>query len=137
MAVQRVAVAADAAAGAVDLTVAATSGAAQESVAASGREVAQLLDINMDQRSGLGVLVAADRLAGGPIQVTEAADATADQDRVHGRSGQPDPSSDLDRPESLGPAQVHDPTHHWRRVRQGEWCGRLDRSAIPAGPWTR
>jgi hypothetical protein len=37
----------------------------------------------------MGVLVAADRLAGGPAQVSEAADAAVDQDPMHGRGGQP------------------------------------------------
>jgi hypothetical protein len=36
-----------------------------------------------------GVLVAADRLAGGPVQVGQAADAAADQDGMHGGGGQP------------------------------------------------
>lgn len=54
MAVQRVAVAAGAAAGAVGLAVAVTGGAAQEPVAAPSGDVAELLDVDMDQVTGLG-----------------------------------------------------------------------------------
>jgi hypothetical protein len=54
MAVQRVAVAAGPAAGAVGLTVAASSSAAQEPMATPSGDVAQLLDIEVDQLAGLG-----------------------------------------------------------------------------------
>jgi hypothetical protein len=73
-------------------------------MAATSGDGAQLLDVDVDQVAGLAMLVAADRLAGGPVQVTEAADAAADQDGVHSRGGQPHLGSDLGRPEPLAPA---------------------------------
>ena len=133
---QRVVMAADAAAGAVRPAVAPPGRAAQEPVATTGRDVAQLLDVDVDQGAGLGVLVAADGLAGGPVQSTQPADAAADQDGMDGRGRQPDLGGDLGWPEPLPPAQVDDPTHQRRRVRRGLWWGRLDRSTIPAGPWS-
>jgi hypothetical protein len=102
----------DLAAGAVGLVVAHPSGPAQEPVATPGRDVAQLLDVDVDQLAGMVVFVAADRLAGDPIHIGQAADATADQDGMHGGGGQPNPRADLGRPQPLGPAQVHDPPHH-------------------------
>jgi hypothetical protein len=55
------------AAGVVGLAVAASGGPAQEPMATSGGDVAQLLDVDVDQVAGMVVLVAADRLAGGPV----------------------------------------------------------------------
>jgi len=129
--------AAVAAAGPVGLAVGLAGSPAEEPVATPGGDVAQLLDIDMDQGAGSGVFVAADRLAGGPVQVSEAADAATNQDGMHGGGGQPNPRGDLGRPQPLGPAQVHHLAHQRRGVRRGEWWGRLDRSAIPADPWSR
>jgi hypothetical protein len=78
MAGQRVAIAACLAAGAVGLAVPLSAGPAEEPVAASGGDVAQLLDVNMDQVAGMVVLIAADRAAGGPVQMGQAADAATD-----------------------------------------------------------
>jgi transposase len=50
----------------------------------SGGDVGQLLDVDVDQLAGTIVFVTADRLAGGPVQVAQAADAGADQDGMHG-----------------------------------------------------
>src|SRR5829696_8992709 len=108
MADQRMAVAAALAAGAISLAVGLAGGAAQEPVAAPGGDVAQLLDVDVDQRAGIGVLVAADHLAGGPVQMPQTADPAANQDGMHRRGGQADPWGDLGRPQPLGPAQMHD-----------------------------
>jgi hypothetical protein len=104
MTVQRVAVAAGPAAGAVGLAVTGPSGPAQEPVATTGRDVAQLLDIEVDQVAGMVVFVAAHRPAGGPVQIGQAADAAADQDGMHGRGSQANLGGDLGRPKSLLPA---------------------------------
>jgi hypothetical protein len=88
MTVQWVAVAAGLAAGAVGLAVAASGSAAQEPVATTSGDVAELLDVDVDQLTGMVVLVAADRLAGDPVQMGQAADAAADQDGVHGGGSQ-------------------------------------------------
>ena len=61
------------------------------------------------------MLVAADRLAGGPVDVGQPVDSTPDQDRVHRRGRHGEPVADLDRPEPLLPAQVHDLAGHRRR----------------------
>ena len=53
--------------------------AAEEPVAATGGDVAELLDIALDQGAGMGVLVAADGLATDPVQLGQAADPGADQ----------------------------------------------------------
>ena len=126
--------AADPAAGAVGLAVGLAGGPAQEPVAATSGDIAELLDVDVDQVAGLAVLVAADRLAGCPVQVTEAADAAADQDGMDGGGGQPDLGAIW-----AGPSRWAQRRWTIRRttgagVRRGEWWGRLDRSAIPAGP---
>jgi hypothetical protein len=132
MAVQRVAVTAGLAAGAVGLAVAATGGPAQEPVATPSGDVAQLLDIDVDQLAGTLMLIAADRLAADPVQLGQATDAAADQHGMHRGGSQPDLRSDLGRSQSLGPAEMDDPTHHRRRVRRGlEWDGWTDRPSRP------
>jgi hypothetical protein len=73
-------------------------------VAASGGDVAQRLDVDVDQRPGLVVLVAADRLADGPVQIAQAADSAADQGGVDGGGGLADMEGNLGWSQSLGPA---------------------------------
>jgi hypothetical protein len=83
------------------------------------------------------VLVAADRLAGGPVEVGQAADAAADQDGMDGGGGQPDPGAIWAGPSRwVQPRCTTLPTTGVG-VGWGERWGRLDRSAIPAGPWSR
>ncbi len=77
-------------------------------------DVAQLLHIHVQQIPGMGVFVAAHRLTGDPVEVREAVDPTAHQHPVRGGRRTPDPGGDLDRPEALLPAQVHDLAHHGR-----------------------
>jgi hypothetical protein len=131
---QWVAVAAGLAAAPVGLAVLFAGGAAQESVAATGGDVAELLDVDVDQRAGVGVLVAAHRRSGGPVQVAEPAEVAAEHDLVDGRGGQTDPWGDLGRSQPLPQAQLDDLRTCGVGVRRGLWCGRLERSAIPAGP---
>jgi hypothetical protein len=59
-------------------------------VATPGGEVAELLAVDVDQGTGMGVLVAADGLAGGSVQLGEPADPPADQDGMDGGGGQAD-----------------------------------------------
>ena len=84
------------------------------------------------------MLVAADRLAGDPVDVAEPVDPAADQHRMDGRGRQPEPATDLDRAEPLAPPQPHDLAHH---VRSGSRCGhergRLERSCHAAAPSAR
>jgi hypothetical protein len=77
------------------------------------------------------VLVAADRLAAGPVKMGQATDAAADQDRMHRGGSQPDLGAMW-----AGPSRWVQRRCTIRRttgagVRRGLWWGRLDRSAIP------
>ena len=120
---QRVVMAADAAAGAVRPAVAPPGRAAQEPVATTGRDVAQLLDVDVDQGAGLGVLVAADGLAGGPVQSTQPADAAADQDGMDGRGRQPDLGGDLGWPSRFLQRRWTIRRTSGAGVRRGLWWG--------------
>ncbi len=75
-------------------------------------DVAELLHVHVQQRTGVVVFVAADRFAGTPVDVPEPVEPAADQHRVHGRGGQPEPGGDRDRPQPMPPPQVHDRPHH-------------------------
>jgi hypothetical protein len=97
-------------------------------------DVAQLLHIDIQQRTRGVVLVAADRLPGGPVDVGQPVEPAVDQHRVHRRGGQAEPVGDLHRTEALLPPQVHDLAHHGPRVPRGQQCGRELRSAIAVGP---
>jgi hypothetical protein len=52
-------------------------GAADEAPPALVRDVAQLLDVHMDQRAGVGVFVAAYWITGDPVDVREAGESAA------------------------------------------------------------
>jgi len=54
---------------------------------AAVRDVPELLDVHVDKRSRVRVLVAADRFTGPPVDVPELVHAAADQHRMHGREG--------------------------------------------------
>jgi hypothetical protein len=71
-------------------------------------DLAELLHIHVQQVPGMVVLVATDRLAGGPVHMGEPVEPAADQHRVHRRGRQAQPVGDLDRAEPLLPPQVHD-----------------------------
>src|SRR5699024_301894 len=71
-------------------------------------DLADLLDVDVDQVAGVLVFVAAGRLAGGSVDVGQTNEPAADQDRVHRRGRHAEPVADLDRSEPLLPAQVHD-----------------------------
>jgi hypothetical protein len=66
----------------------------------------------MNHVAGLLVLVTTDRLTGGPVNVSEPVEPATDQHRVDGRGWHPEPISDLDRPQTLLPPQVHDLADH-------------------------
>jgi hypothetical protein len=89
--------------------------AAQHLVAAAVRDPAELLDVDVEEFAGPVAFVAADDLAGGPVQVGQPVQAVADQDPVHGRGGQVQ-----DRPEPCGTEfarlpEPADPGLHGRR----------------------
>jgi hypothetical protein len=66
----------------------------------------------VDQVARTLVLVTANRLAGSPVDMGQPVDPTPHQDRMDRRRRHPKPIADLDRPEPLFPAQVHDLAHH-------------------------
>lgn len=88
--------------------------AADEPVATAVGDVGELGDVDVDQRAGVVVLVAAQGFAGDAVEVAEPVDPAPHQHRVDGRGGQAEPAGDLDRAESLAPPQPHDPPHHLR-----------------------
>ena len=49
------------------------------------RDVAELGDVDVDQRTRVGVLVAAQWFTGDPVDSTQTVDPAADQHGVHGR----------------------------------------------------
>src|SRR5450631_2611331 len=64
-------------------------------------DVAQLLDVHVQHRPGVGVLVAPDRFAGDPVDVGKPVEPTTDQHRLHRRGGDPQLVADRDRPQAL------------------------------------
>ena len=109
-------------------------GLAGDAPAAAVGDVAELLDVDVDQLAGPVALVAADRHARWPGPGAPARAAVAGQDRVHG-GGRPGPAGRRSGP---GPAALtRRPTIRRsvrRGVRAGLDCGREDRSAMPASP---
>jgi hypothetical protein len=88
------------------------------------------------------VFVAADRLAGDPVEVGEAVDPTPAQHLMRRRGCAAHPGGDLDRAQALLPAQVHDLAHHrrWNRSWTAMWpAGPIDQAglaleAVAGGP---
>jgi hypothetical protein len=78
-------------------------------------DVAELLDVDVDQLAGPVRLVAADLFTGGPVDMPKPVDPARHQHSVHRRGRQPDSVGDRDRAQPLLPAQTHDPAHHRRR----------------------
>jgi hypothetical protein len=65
--------------------------AAVDAVAATIRDAPQLLDVDMDQLTGSGTLIAADHPTRGPVHVGQPTQAVADKDAMDGGSGPADP----------------------------------------------
>jgi hypothetical protein len=81
--------------------VAFAAGSAGGPVATAVRDVAQFLDVDVDQFARGGLHVAADRGAGGPIQPGQSGHRGAGQDLVHGGRDQVQSPGDTDRPPPL------------------------------------
>jgi hypothetical protein len=88
--------------------VAFADGSAQEAMAAAVRDVAQLLDVDVDQCARDRVLVAADRLSGGAVAPGEPVEPAAEQDAVHGRGRQADLGGNVDRAQAVTQPQPDD-----------------------------
>ncbi len=82
---------------------------ADEPPTAAVGDVAELLDIDVQQITGGGVLVTPDGLAGGPVHLGQPADPAAPQHRVHGAGRHRQFGGDRDRPEPALPPHVNDP----------------------------
>lgn len=121
----------------VGLGVSVTDGAAQHSPAAAYGDLAEFLRIEVHQVTGMVVFVAAHDPCGGPVQPAQPGEPVSGQDLVD-RGG-------------MQAQQAGDPRWSHRRsnrtlmmrrsvrvgVRLGLRRGRLDRSVIPASPWSR
>jgi hypothetical protein len=90
-------------------------GAADVAPAAAVWDVAQLRDVDVQQCTGSVVFLAADRVAGDPVDTRQAIGPAAAQHVVRRSGRDPDPGGDLHRPQPLLPAQMHDPAHHGLR----------------------
>src|SRR6478735_8385841 len=76
--------------------------------AAAVGDVGELGDVDVDQRAGVVVLVAAQGFAGDPVDPGEPVDPAPHQHGVHRGSRDPEPAADLYRPEPVPPPQPDD-----------------------------
>src|SRR5215212_7070983 len=125
----------------VDATVDGASGPAADTVAATCRDAAELLGVQVDQVAWPWVLVAADRPPGGAVQPGQPVTAMTDQDPVDGRGREVQPGGDASWAETLTPAQpedaLFDPGRGRPRAAGGD-AGPVDQSSLAellvAGP---
>jgi hypothetical protein len=82
------------------LAVAVPGLAAEVAPAAAVGHVAEFLDVDVQQVAGVFVFVAADRLAGDPVEVGEPVGPVTGQHGVHGGGGQAELVGDRDRAEA-------------------------------------
>jgi hypothetical protein len=106
-------------------------------VPAAVGDIAELGDIDMDQRAGMSMLITTQRLAGDTVDMGQPVDPAPGQHRVHRRARHIEPTSDLNRTEPATPPQAHDLAHNLGLGLAGLVCGRELRSAIPAAPSVR
>ncbi|AGW40416.1 hypothetical protein O159_06970 [Leifsonia xyli subsp. cynodontis DSM 46306] len=76
--------------------------------AATVGDVAEFLDVDVDHRSGMLVLVAAGGFAGADVDVAGPIDPAPGEDRVNGRGGHAELGADTDWSQPLLPPQMHD-----------------------------
>src|SRR5436190_9734666 len=107
VAVQRLAATVGPAGGPVGVAVVLALAAAELAPATAGRDHTELLDVDVDQPARIGVLVT-DRGPGGSVQPGQTLQTASGQYPVHGGGRDPDQGGDLDRPEPLLGAVVHD-----------------------------
>lgn len=95
--------------------------AAQHSVPTTWWHPGELLDVDVDQFTGVVGVDASDDPAGRAVHPSEPVHAVANQDPVHGRGGDLDDAGQAGRSEATGPTQVDDPALHpgWRLMRTG------------------
>jgi hypothetical protein len=103
-------------------------GAADEAPPATVGDVAQLLDVDVDQRARVGMLVPAHRLPGGPVEVSEPVQPAPGQHPGHRGGRHADQRGELDRAEAFAQPQRHDPLSRAPVSLGRARPGRLDRS---------
>jgi hypothetical protein len=86
---------------------------AVEAPSASVRDASEFLDVLVQQVAGPFVLVAADGLTGGAVDLGQPVDPAPLQDGVHGARRGPDDAGDPDRTEAALPADVDDLAEQW------------------------
>lgn len=86
-----------------------------EPVPTTIRDTTERGDIDMEQRSGMIMFVAADRFCGDPVDAAESVDPAAHEHGVHGRGRDAELADDLCRSEPSTPSDLHDPFHRRRR----------------------
>ena len=121
------------------LAVAFALDAADESPAAAVGNVAELGDVDVDQRPGMIMLVTADRFPGDSVDVAEPIDPATLEHRVDSRRRQAELTSDLHGTQPAPPSRIHDPLDHRRRClgRHRAWtAGSISHPcrALGAGP---
>jgi hypothetical protein len=107
-----------------------------DAVAATVRDAAQLLDVDVDQLPGMLALVADDHPAG-PVGVGKPALAMTAQDPRDGRASHPKPPGQQMRPLAVTATGGQHATDLSGVRAWGQRCGRELRSASPAWPWAR
>ena len=95
-------------------------------VAAAIRDVAEFLDVHVDQFAGVLALVTAYVAAGGPVQVRQRGAVVTGQHAVDGGGGQAEMEGDPGRSPAAGGPQLDDPPFSPLRGpgRAGVWPGR-------------
>ena len=102
-----------------------------DTMAASRRDAAQLLDVHVDQLTGVGALIAADQLPSRPVHPGQPVQAMAAQHPRDGRGRQPNQRGDPSRAELAGLAQLQDLGLELEGGRRGWRWARLGRSTRP------
>ena len=75
-------------------------------------DVPELLHVHVRQRAGVGVLVSANRLARGPVDVRQSVEAGRREDSMHGGRGDAEAGRELDRPFPQAHSQADAPLRH-------------------------
>lgn len=118
------------------LAVAVAGCAADDAPAAVG-DVAELLDVDVDQLARSGSFVAADDPAGGPVHEGQAVAAVPHEDPVDRRGGQPQDRTDAGRPQlAFGPQAVDVGLGRCRCAMRGAGgtAGAVVQSGVVLGP---
>ena len=120
--------------------VAATLPASDVAPPAAVGDVAQLLDVHVQHRPGVVVLVAAHRFTGGPVHMGQPVQPAPDQHPVDRGGCDPHVRGELDRAQAFAQPQRHDPLRGRRgrlgrhRVRPARAVGHRLTGGVPGTP---